>query len=325
MKEILSRSEYSFLKTNSDLQDVIYLVLSGSRAYGTSTENSDYDLRGVLLEKPKYLFGLDTFEQFEDLPSDTVIYGLKKFASLLAKGNPNVLELLGVEEESIVLMTEQGKMIRDNQGLFLSKRITNTFGNYALAQLRRLQNALCKDSYTNEMQQQHLQEVLSAQMNHFRRMYTDFPDGAIHIYNDEESLKFDIALNNYPLKDFVGIYSELAGIVKSYSQINHRNRKKSEQALYKHGMHLIRLLITGTDILDGKGIITKRKAEQELLMDIRSGKLSFDEIISLAEEYKKDFERAAATTELPEEPDVKGINQLIMKIYSTRESVNSQI
>ena len=65
--------------------------------------------------------------------------------------------------------------------------------------------------------------------------------------------------------------------------------------------------------------------DEELLMDIRSGKLSFDEIISLAEEYKKDFERAAATTELPEEPDVKGINQLMMKIYSTRESVNSQI
>ena len=316
MKEILEKDEYSFLKTNSDLQHVIYLVLSGSRAYGTSTDDSDYDLRGVCLEQPKYLYGLDTFEQFEDLPSDTVIYGLKKFTSLLAKGNPNTLELLGVEEESVVLMTEQGKMIRDNAELFLSKHIINTFGNYALAQLRRLQNALCRDSYTDQMQQQHLQEVLSAQMNHFNRVYTELPDGAIHIYNDEENLKFDIALNNYPLKDFVGIYSELASIVKSYSQINHRNRKKSEQALYKHGMHLIRLLITGTDILDGKGIITKRSSEQELLMDIRGGRLSFDEIIALAEEYKKDFERAGSTTKLPEDPDFRGINQLMMKIYT---------
>jgi len=316
MKEILKRDEYSFLNTNPDLQHVIYLVLSGSRAYGTSTDASDYDLRGVCLEQPKTLYGLDGFEQFEDLPSDTVIYGLKKFASLLAKGNPNTLELLGVEEESIVLMTEHGKMIRDNAELFLSERIINTFGNYALAQLRRLQNALCRDSYTNQMQQQHLQEILSAQMSHFNRMYKEFPDCAIHIYNDEENLKFDISLNNYPLKDFVGIYSELASIVKSYSQMNHRNRKKSEQALYKHGMHLIRLLITGTDILDGKGIITKRRAEQELLMDIRGGKLSFDEIIVLAEEYKKDFERASGTTKLPEEPDIDGINQLMIRIHS---------
>ena len=82
MKEILERSEYNFLKTNSDLQHVIYLVLSGSRAYGTSTDNSDYDLRGVCLEQAKYLYGLDGFEQFEDLPSDTVIYGLKKFAKV---------------------------------------------------------------------------------------------------------------------------------------------------------------------------------------------------------------------------------------------------
>ena len=322
MKEILERGEYNFLKKNSDLQHVIYLVLSGSRAYGTSIDNSDYDLRGVCLEQPKYLYGLDGFEQFEDLPSDTVIYGLKKFASLLAKSNPNTLELLGVEEESIVLMTEQGKMIRDNAELFLSKRIINTFGNYALAQLRRLQNALCRDSYTNEKQHQHLQEVLSAQMNHFNRTYAELPDGAIHIYNDDESLKFDVVLNNYPIKDFVGIYSELASIVKSYSQINHRNRKKSEQALFKHGMHLIRLLITGTDILDGKGIITKRSDEQGLLLDIRNGKLSFDEIITLAEEYKRGFERAAETTELPEEPDVEGINQLMMEIYSMRALIS---
>ena len=68
--------------------------------------------------------------------------------------------------------------------------------------------------------------------------------------------------------------------------------------------------------MDGNGIITKRSAEQELLMDIRSGKLSFDEIIALAEEYKKDFERASGTTKLPEESDIEGINQLMIRIHS---------
>jgi hypothetical protein len=45
--------------------------------------------------------------------------------------------------------------------------------------------------------------------------------------------------------------------------------------LFKHAMHLIRLLITGTDILRGHGIITYRKKEHDLLMDIRDGNYNF--------------------------------------------------
>jgi predicted nucleotidyltransferase len=154
--QILNKEEYSFMQTNPDLCNIIYLVLSGSRAYGTSNENSDVDLRGVLIEPSQYVYGLKSFEQFEDLPTDTVIYGLKKFASLLARGNPNTLELLGVEDDCIVIITEQGQFFRNNAELFLSKRVIKSFGNYAVAQLRRLQNALCHDSYTAEEQQKHL-------------------------------------------------------------------------------------------------------------------------------------------------------------------------
>jgi len=142
MTQLLEHTNYDFLRTNPDLSQVIYMVLSGSRAYGTSTPDSDIDLRGVLVESKHYLLGLKSFEQFEDLPSDTVIYGLRKFASLLSKANPNIIELLGVEDDCIVIMTKQGEVLRNNAELFLSTRVVSSFGNYALAQLRRLQNAL---------------------------------------------------------------------------------------------------------------------------------------------------------------------------------------
>ena len=222
MNGLLDKNEYGFFKTNPDLKDVIYLALSGSRAYGTFTETSDYDLRGVLIERPEYLYGLDSFEQFEDLPSDTVIYGLRKFAGLLSKANPNALELLGAEDESVVLISEPGRTLRENADLFLSKRVANSFGGYALAQLRRLQNALCHDSYTDLQKQRHMQDVMSSQMDHFQRTYTKFPDGAINVYSDGERLKLDVTLKGYPVSDFVGIYSELVNIVKTYNKLNNR-------------------------------------------------------------------------------------------------------
>jgi predicted nucleotidyltransferase len=315
LNSLLGKNEYDFLRSNPDLAHVIYLVRSGSHAYGTATPESDIDLRGVLVEPKHYLLGLQSFEQFEDSPSDTVIYGLRKFASLLSKCNPNTIELLGVDDDCIVINTKQGKHLRDNAELFLSTRAISSFGNYAIAQLRRLQNAIYRDSFSEAKQREFLKTTLNSQMEHFQRTYSQFGDGYIELATDENLLLFTINLMQYPVVDFVGIYSELANIVKSYNKLNHRNNKKSEKQLYKHAMHLIRLLMTGTDILLGKGIITRRKEEQHLLMDIRNGNLPFDDIFVLVTEYQSIFHAAAKQTKLPYEPDAKAIDQLMITIY----------
>jgi predicted nucleotidyltransferase len=319
MNQLLESCEYAFIKNNPDLKNIIYLVKSGSHAYGTNTENSDIDLRGVLIEPPRYVYGLTPFEQFDDLQTDTVIYGIKKFARLLAQANPNIVELLGVEEDCIVIMTEQGKLLKKNVDLFLSKRVVNSFGNYAIAQLRRLKNALCHDVYSETEQQAHLQDTLEAKLEHFQRTFTKFPNGGIKVYTETEpgadTLRFDIDLKGYPVKDFIGIYSELRSIIKTYNKLNHRNYKKSEDSLYKHAMHLIRLLLTGTDILDGKGIITKRNDEHELLMSIRNGEVSFDEIWEIEEEYRRKFETAAKNTKLPDKPNFEAIDRLLIRMF----------
>ncbi len=316
MNSLLTKAEYSFIHQNPDLHNIIYLTVSGSRGYGTNIENSDTDLRGVLIEDRKYLFGLNKFEQFEDLPTDTVIYGLKKYVRLCSDANPNALELLGTSQECIVLMSDKGKLLRSNANLFLSKKVIGSFGNYATAQLRRLQNALCHDSYTEQKKTRHLRNTLCAQLDHFRRTYTSFDKGNINIYVDSNSeLVFDVDLKCYPIKDFVGIYSELSNTIKAYNKLNHRNNKKDDAHLYKHAMHLIRLLITGTDILNGKGIVTRRMDEHEVLMDLRNGVYSFEEIFNLTDLYQAKFEEAAKNTELPHTPDMDKVEKLLIDLY----------
>lgn len=316
LTELLKQPEYNFLTQNPDLKAVIYLTLSGSYGYGTNNEYSDIDLRGVLIEDKKYLLGLESFEQFEYLTTDTVIYGLKKFIKLCAAGNPNALELLGTDNDCIAVLTEQGKLLKNNAHLFLSQRIVNSFGNYATAQLRRLQNALCHDHYAEQEQTRHLEHTLKIQLSHFKSTYTDFNKGAIKIYTDDAGvLKFDITLQDYPVHDFVGIYSELSNTIRTYNKLNHRNRKKDDIHLYKHAMHLIRLLITGTDILNGNGISTNRRTEHDLLMGIRNGAYSFEQIFKLTDCYRAQFEQAAATTTLPSTPDLIKIQNLLIDLY----------
>jgi predicted nucleotidyltransferase len=316
--------EYDFLRGHPDLRNIVYLVISGSHGYGTATDSSDIDLRGFLIEDKKHLLGCGSFEQFEDIHTDTVIYGLKKFFSLCRAANPNTLELLGADEDCVVIMNEIGCRVRDNVDMFLSKRVIGSFGNYATAQLRRLKNALCHDQFDRIQQEKHLRDTLTACIDHFNRAYSAFDKNSIRLYiKDNENAEgdrntgilADISLKSYPLRDFVGIYSEMRDTVRNYDKLNHRNRKKDNAHLCKHAMHLIRLLITGTDILNGYGIVTKRKAEHDLLMDIRNGKYAWSDLFAMVEEFRADFEIAAKNTTLPDEPDAMRIEDLQMEIF----------
>lgn len=323
VKEKIKTTEYDFLRIDPHLgNNILILTTAGSISYGTNVETSDTDIRGVTLEARQDIMGLSSFEQFEDRATDTVIYGLKKFISLCLNSNPNVLEILGTREDHLLVITKEGRLLRDNINLFLSKKAITSFGSYATAQIRRLQNALARDSYPHKEKEQHILNSILGQMDHLKRTYKAFTDSEIQLYIDNSDKKdieteifIDINLSHYPLRDFKNIYCDMNNIVKEYAKLNHRNSKKDELHLNKHAMHLIRLLVTGTEILEGKGVNTYREKERQLFLDIRKGKYSYNEVFQMVDEYEKSFKLAAANTPLPDEPDYKGVEDLMIEIY----------
>lgn len=322
LQEKILNKEYDFLYKQPLKNHIILMVASGSYGYGTNVESSDLDLRGICVEEKETIFGFNKFEQFDDVKTDTVIYGIKKFLRLCTNANPNCLELLGADEKNIVIISKLGELIIENSNLFLSKKVVQSFGNYATAQLRRLQNALARDSYPQQEKEKHILNTINGQLEHFSRIYSTFADNSIRLYIDdsekknfEKEIYMDVNLNHYPLRDFKNIYSEMSNVIKNYEKLNHRNRKKDDIHLNKHAMHLIRLLITGTDILNGNGIKTYRNDEREFLLEVRNGVYSFNQIYDFVDEYEKKFKLAVKNTTLPDAPDYKKIEQLLIKIY----------
>ncbi|MBC2258150.1 DNA polymerase beta superfamily protein [Listeria booriae] len=314
-KTAIMSPEYDFLRANADLENIAYLVASGSHGYGTNIATSDLDLRGFLLEDEHYLLGLQTFEQFEEKETDTMIFGAKKFIKLCAQSNPNVLELLGVEEEDILICSDTGRMVRDNVDLFLSKRVEQTFGNYAKAQLKRLQNALVRNDDSKGEKEALVLERLNTQIGRFGDKYSNLDSNALNLRLENNEIVMDLNLQGYPLRDFNRIYTDFQGIVRTFDKARPDDSQKELPRLYKHAMHLVRMLVTGRDILEGKGVITKRRAEHELLMAIRSGEMTFDEIFECVAVLQLEFDRAAKETALPEQVDMKQIEELLISLY----------
>ena len=332
--ELMNSTQYDFLRTHERLgKRIILLGLGGSHAYGTSNPNSDIDFRGITLHTPSDLLGLTSFEQYEDANTDTVIYGFNKIIKLLLECNPNTCEILGLDEEQYLIKTPLGQELIDNKDLFLSKRAIKSFGGYASAQLRRLQNAIARDAMPQPEREQHiLKSVLNA-LDDFNRRYNDFDNGSVKLYIDqavtpelETEIFVDANYTHYPLREYEKLFSTLNMVIREYDKIGKRNKKKDDNHLNKHAMHLIRLFMMAIDILDHGIIKTHRKDDLDLLLKIRNGVFQKDdhtytqEFYDVLAYYESELERAARTTYLPDNPDMEKVEKFVE--YVNRRTIN---
>ena len=215
----------------------------------------------------------------------------------------------------------------DNRKLFLSKRAIQSFGGYADAQLRRLQNALARDTFPQSEKEQHILNSVRNAMHDFNHRYRHFENGSLELFIDkamnpelDTEIFVNASMTHYPLRDYECMWNTMANVVRDYEKIGKRNKKKDDLHLNKHAMHLVRLFMMALDILEKGEIHTYREKEHNLLMDIRSGKYqkedgtfheSFYEMLT---DFEKRLHYAAENTDLPEEPDMEKVQELVMTI-----------
>lgn len=331
--KLMNSPEYDFLRTNERLGNrIILLGLGGSHAYGTSNANSDIDFRGITLNLPSDLLGLTEFEQYEDAHTDTVIYSFNKIVKLLLECNPNTCEILGLDEDQYLIKTPLGQELIDNRDLFLSKRAAKSFGGYASAQLRRLQNAIARDSMPQAEKEQHILNSVRNALDDFNRRYDDFDNGSIKLYIDqamtpslETEIFVDANYSHFPLRDYEKMFSTMNTVIREYDKIGKRNKKKDDNHLNKHAMHLIRLFMMAIDILD-KGIIkTHRTKDLDLLLKIRNGGFQKEdhtftsEFYDILNHYERELERATKESHLPDNPDMDKVEAFVE--YENRKAI----
>lgn len=327
-KALLQTTEYDFIRNNERLGDRIMLLgIGGSHAYGTNNEGSDIDFRGVTLQLPSDLIGLTEFEQYEDDKTDTVIYGFNKLVKLLLECNPNTCEMLGLDEDQYLIKSSLGQELIDNSRVFLSKRAIKSFGGYADAQLRRLQNAIARDTLPQSDREKHILKSVMNALDDFNRRYSGKGAGSIRLYIDkaenpdlDTEIFVDADYKHFPLRDYTDLWGTMRTVVRDYDKIGKRNKKKDDNHLNKHAMHLIRLFMMAIDILEKGRIITHRVNDLPILLAIRRGEYMLPdrtfsaEFYEMLEEYERRLDEAAARTTLPDNPDMSAVESFVERV-----------
>lgn len=335
VKEFVNTSsDYNFLKYLKN--DILIEVFGGSLSYGTERYDpstgellSDIDIRGIMFSPKEALLGNKVFEQKIDAKTDTVIYSLNKFASLAAGCNPNVIEMLDPCERNTIYRSSLGQKLIDNRFLFFSKVAIKSFGGYASAQIDRLTNAIARDSMTQTELEEHIKHSLDRMIDSIEYKYGELGQ-KFKIYIDkaterglneglENELFCDAELKHISLRDYKAFQEDITTTLRNYGKINHRNRK-DEDHLGKHCSHILRILLTGIDLIRNGDIHTYRPNDLDLLLKARNNYFKNEdgsfkqEFFDIVEDLRNNLNESVKYSQLPSSPNLEKINRLVVEL-----------
>lgn len=297
---------------NFDVEaNTILLTVTGSRAYGTNLPTSDYDYKGVAVPPIEYFVGFaNKFEQQQQLVSngfehDKTVYDIRKFFSLATACNPNIIEMLWLDDYK--KLTVVGRKLVENRTIFLSKRAKHTFSGYAHAQLKRI------NSHRKWLLDPPKHEPCRAEFGLPESRINGDPNSSTYNFIGESAgIAFDLLAKEKRYADALNQWKQY----KNWLATRNPERAALEAKCGfdgKHASHLIRLLRMAVEILDGKGVIVKRPDAADLI-EIRQGNWTYAMLMDEADALEKRCEQLYQTSTLQHTPSVARLDALCKDI-----------
>lgn len=108
------------------------------------------------------------------------------------------------------------------------------------------------------------------------------------------------------------VFQTYSGYVASQFKKMQTDIRNQGRVKWKHVMHLIRLLISGIDVLREGRVVVQVGPQRERLLEIKRGEVPFDEADAWRKRLQVEFNQAFENTSLPERPDYERANAFLI-------------
>ncbi|NCQ52087.1 hypothetical protein GW796_09370 [archaeon] len=306
-------------------ENKILEIRVGSHLYGTNIETSDEDFMGIFIAPKEYYLGLKTLNEVDlsiiskqengknnKEAVDKKFYEFRKYIKLLMEGNPSLIETIFVNDENIIYENEIGKQLREMRDIFPSMLIKQKFIGYAISQMHKMH--IKADNYTILKNSQEWLATL-LEKNNKKCLLAEFKND-----NFPEGIKFfeqhaKIGDLNISLKEY--IYKVKDKIDERMAKVGNRKELITKYGFdSKFGMHCCRLMLEGLELIKTGNLIFPLK-EKALLLDIRNGKYSKEEVLAIADELKLELDSIEKSVFLPKVPNFDNINNYLINTVQT--------
>jgi predicted nucleotidyltransferase len=109
------------------------------------------------------------------------------------------------------------------------------------------------------------------------------------------------------------VYQTYNGYVASQFKKMQADIRNQGRVKWKHVMHLIRLLLSGIEVLRSGFVPVHVGEHREQLLAIRRGEVAWDETEQWRLSLHREFDQALASTKLPERPDYEKVNTFLVR------------
>lgn len=333
---------------------LLFETVAGSHAYGTNIEGSDQDLRGVFVATRGLLGGLDRIEQVTDERNDQVYYELGRFIELLLRNNPNALELIAIPEDCVRYkhpLFEKLKpflflsklcektfgeyamgQIRKARGL--NKKIVNPQPEkrHSLLSFCHVPSYQGSVPLLDWLEEKGIrpQECGITAVRNAAGVFAIYQASAgtyrgLVSQKDPDALVFSsVSREAKPVGWMHCNEDAFKAHCKAHREywqwVEQRNEERyTTNASHGRGydsknlMHTIRLLEMAGEIAR-EGVLRVRRPNRDFLLKIRSGDFSYEKLVTMAESLHSELKSTFAASPLPDAPDRKQVNELLVEI-----------
>lgn len=325
------------------MREIIRMV-HGSHLYGTNVETSDLDYKAVyipdgqdiLLQRVKAsIHNGSSQERNQPGQEDVESMSLQQFLKLLCQGQTIALDMIFTPENFWVTAPEpEWRAVLSNQDKFLNRQI-KAFVGYCRGQARK---------YAVKIERFRAVEDAYRFFENAYRIRGEDPESRIaDMAGLEEFLagNYGSSLENITLCNgtvvphvsvcdtripvTASLKEAYAVYARKFNEYGKRVARSAENTAqdWKSMMHAIRVASEAVEFLK-TGKLTFPRPEAEFLLDIRRGKVPFDQVSEMIEQGLSRVEDALEVSTLPEEPDWQFADHLVASFYRAAVLENSR-
>lgn len=286
----------------------------GSRAWGLAEADSDTDRRGTFALPLSWTTGL--VDPPEDLVSDdgsTTYWAVRKTLRQALRSDPNTLEMLFVP--SATPTDEVGAWLLAERDAFVSREMFGTFARYAVAQLRRLEQA-ARLAEHRALVVDWLREQPALDLDAVAGRLAQLSPRAAPTATDRILVAKEWVKQLYrslhdqgllPAKDFASLVAFACGPARALDL--------PRELRPKNAYNLLRLVITARDWLaTGTTDLVMRGEARAKLLAIKRGEVPLEKVLEEAEGLLPELEAARDASPLPAQPDFARADALARRI-----------
>jgi len=332
-------------KIKKDGHKILFITYFGSHLYGTNTEKSDLDFRGVYLPSLKSLilskaprhYSFTTSNKYEKNTSkdcDIQMWSLHFFLDKVRNGETNAIDLLfaPTNKNTIVYIDDKYlNLIFNNRKKFVTKNISSFIG-YIMQQAKKygIKGSRLGIIYTLI---KIIEDNFKNKEDYSLLTIKDVKTDLFRLLNPNEfwkPIKMQIESKNN-IKEIGGIY--IIGkkfqdhfklhkfyefLIKYYNDYGQRAKLAMENKGidWKALSHAVRCILQTKKLLKyGEIVFPFKENEKKLLLNIKEGKLTFQEVSDIINKGIEEIKELKQKTTLKEKINNKFIENTILKFY----------